>query len=261
MASQSAANDKIRIATIGIGEMGTGAHGNRRWPCRAIELVAVCDLYEGRRTHAKEVSGQHIATTRDLSRDFPRPQGHPTPLSWRPATIGTRRFASTPWPPARMSTAKSPWCIPCEEGRAVIAAQQRTRRILQVGSQRVSSVVYQKAKDLLEGGRHRRAQLYRSLVGPQQRRGRVSSLHSAGCFDRDRGLGPLSSPTPPSASSIRRGSSAGAVLAITAPAFPATCSCALFSGIHFVLDAVGPIARLRHRRHSLLERRPRRLRI
>ena len=36
-----------------------------------------------------------------------------------------------------------------DEGKDVIDAQKRTGRIFQVGSQRVSSVVYQKAKDLI----------------------------------------------------------------------------------------------------------------
>ena len=39
-----------------------------------------------------------------------------------------------------------------EEGAAMIEAQQRTGRTLQVGSQYVSSLVYQKAKELLAGG-------------------------------------------------------------------------------------------------------------
>jgi predicted dehydrogenase len=39
-----------------------------------------------------------------------------------------------------------------DEGKEVIAAEQKTGRIVQVGSQRVSSVLYQKAKELIERG-------------------------------------------------------------------------------------------------------------
>ena len=39
-----------------------------------------------------------------------------------------------------------------DDGREVIDTEKRTGRIMQVGSQRVSSVVYQKAKELLERG-------------------------------------------------------------------------------------------------------------
>jgi len=39
-----------------------------------------------------------------------------------------------------------------DDGKQVIAAQKKTGRIMQVGSQRVSSIVYQKAKDLFRSG-------------------------------------------------------------------------------------------------------------
>ena len=38
------------------------------------------------------------------------------------------------------------------DGRLVVEAAKKTGRILQVGSQRVSSIVYQKAKDLISAG-------------------------------------------------------------------------------------------------------------
>src|SRR5260370_34963219 len=57
-------NDRIRIATIGIGGMGTGdTRSSLANP--GVELVAVCDLYEGRRTRAKEVFGNHLFATND----------------------------------------------------------------------------------------------------------------------------------------------------------------------------------------------------
>src|SRR5450432_3421746 len=58
------ANDKIRIATIGIGGQGTGdTHSSLAAP--GVELVAVSDVYEGRLTRAKEDFGKQIFTTRD----------------------------------------------------------------------------------------------------------------------------------------------------------------------------------------------------
>jgi predicted dehydrogenase len=39
-----------------------------------------------------------------------------------------------------------------EEGHAVIAAQRKTGRIIQVGSQRVSSIIYQRARELIRDG-------------------------------------------------------------------------------------------------------------
>src|SRR3978361_1719238 len=55
-------NDKIRIATIGMGIMGfndtrTATH------LPGIELAACCDLYKGRLKRAKELYGANIFTT------------------------------------------------------------------------------------------------------------------------------------------------------------------------------------------------------
>src|SRR5689334_23934470 len=56
-------NDRIRIATIGHGGMGSG---DTRYALTipGVELVAVCDIYDGRLTHAKEIY-KNVATTRD----------------------------------------------------------------------------------------------------------------------------------------------------------------------------------------------------
>src|SRR5574341_1130844 len=59
-----AANDRIRIATIGCGGMGMG---DTRYALSipGVELVAACDLYDGRLQRAKEIWGSEISTTRD----------------------------------------------------------------------------------------------------------------------------------------------------------------------------------------------------
>jgi predicted dehydrogenase len=58
------ANDRIRVALIGAGGMGTGdAESSQAVP--GVELVAVSDIYEGRLTRAKERWGKQLFTTRD----------------------------------------------------------------------------------------------------------------------------------------------------------------------------------------------------
>ena len=63
-APQASANDRIRIATIGFGGMGMG-DTKYALTVPGVELAAVCDIYDGRRTRAREVYGAQIFTTRD----------------------------------------------------------------------------------------------------------------------------------------------------------------------------------------------------
>src|SRR3954468_1730528 len=54
-------NDKVRIATIGMGIIGfIDTECALKVP--GTELVAAADLYEGRRTHTKEVFGDKVET-------------------------------------------------------------------------------------------------------------------------------------------------------------------------------------------------------
>src|SRR5690242_16888176 len=56
-------NDRIRIATIGMGIMGYG-DTETALKVPGVELAGVCDLYEGRLDHAKELYGSQLFTTR-----------------------------------------------------------------------------------------------------------------------------------------------------------------------------------------------------
>ena len=57
-------NDKIRIATVGMGIMG---YNDTRAALHSpgVELVGCCDLYKGRLERAKELYGANIFTTGD----------------------------------------------------------------------------------------------------------------------------------------------------------------------------------------------------
>src|SRR6058998_3000501 len=57
------ANDKIRVAGIGMGIMGYN-DVNTAIKAPGTELVACCDLYSGRLEHAKELYGNQVFTTR-----------------------------------------------------------------------------------------------------------------------------------------------------------------------------------------------------
>src|SRR4051812_20148451 len=142
-------SDRIRIATIGFGGMGMG-DTKYALTVPGVELAAVCDIYDGRRTRAREVHGDGVFTTRDYREVLARKDIDAviiaTPDHWH-ATLSI----------AAMEAGKDVYCEKpmvqtVAEGKSVVAAQEKTGRIFQVGSQYVTSLVYQKARDLIRSG-------------------------------------------------------------------------------------------------------------
>ena len=142
-------NDKIRFATIGVGGMGSG--DTHSAIAAGAELAAVADVYQGRLTRAQEVWGKHIATTRDYREILARTDIDAvvigTPDHWH-AQIAVDAMNA-----GKDVYVEKPMVQQVADGLRVVEAQRKTGRILQVGSQRVSSVVYQKAKELIAAGK------------------------------------------------------------------------------------------------------------
>jgi predicted dehydrogenase len=142
-------NDRIQIALIGGGGMGN-ADVRSALAAGGTELVAVADVYNGRLVRAKEMYGSHIFTTRDYREILARPDVDAviigTPDHWH------SRISVDAMNAGKDVYCEKPMVQKIEEGKAVVEAQKKTGRILQVGSQRVSSIVYEKAKDLLKTG-------------------------------------------------------------------------------------------------------------
>jgi len=143
------ANDKIRLATIGMGTMG---FGDTRTALRipGVELVAVADCYQGRLERAKEIFGGSITTTRDfrniLSRSDIDAVVIATPDHWH-TQIATEAMLS-----GKDIYLEKPMVHKLEEGAGLIKTQEDTESLVQVGSQRVSSIAYEKAGELFRAG-------------------------------------------------------------------------------------------------------------
>jgi predicted dehydrogenase len=148
-AQSKSPNDKVQIALIGAGGMGTG-DALSSLAQAGVEMVAVSDVYDGRLIRAKERWGNRIFTTRDYREVLARPDVDAviigTPDHWH-AQISIDAMNA-----GKDVYVEKPMVQKIPDGQRVVEAQKKTGRILQVGSQRVSSIVYQKTKDLLKSG-------------------------------------------------------------------------------------------------------------
>ena len=142
-------NDTIQFALIGAGIQGQGDTKNAL-QTPGVKLVAVADCYDGRLTHAKELWGADIFTTRDYREILARKDVDAviiaTPDHWhKQAAVDALKAGKDVY-------LEKPMIHVYADGPEIIETVRSTKRILQVGSQRVSSIVYAKAKELLAAG-------------------------------------------------------------------------------------------------------------
>jgi predicted dehydrogenase len=144
-----AANDRIQFALIGAGGMGSG-DTESALATGMTKIVAVADVYDGRLTRAKERWGTGLMTTRDYREVLARPDIDAvivaTPDHWH------QKISIDAMNAGKDVYCEKPMVQHVDDGRGVVEAQKSTGRIMQVGSQRVSSIVYEKARQLLAAG-------------------------------------------------------------------------------------------------------------
>jgi predicted dehydrogenase len=141
--------DNIQIGVIGMGIMGYNDI-NTALKVPGVDLVAACDLYTGRLEHAKEVYGKGIFVTRDYRELLERKDIDAvivaTSDNWH------ARIAREALLKGKPVYCEKPMIHRIAEGAALVEAQRTSKKILQVGSQRVSSIVYAKARELYQSG-------------------------------------------------------------------------------------------------------------
>lgn len=142
-------DNKIRIATIGMGIQG---HQDTNAALRTgmCEFVAAADLYDGRLTRVKELYGNHIFTTRDYREILERKDIDAvlivTPDHWHD------RITMAALKKGKHVYCEKPMVHHIEEGAAVLQAAKASGKVMQVGSQRISSAAFQEAKRIIEAG-------------------------------------------------------------------------------------------------------------
>lgn len=114
------------------------------------KLVAVSDVYQGRLTRAKENWGNDIFVTRDYREVLARPDVDAiivaTPDHWH------RQISIDAMNAGKDVYCEKPMVQHVDDGAPVVETARKTGRVLQVGSQRVSSIVYKKAQELFQSG-------------------------------------------------------------------------------------------------------------
>ena len=142
-------NEHLNIAVIGAGIMGFN-NVQTAVKVPGVKLVAVCDLYDGRMTRMKEIYGKDIITDRNYQKILERKDIDAVIVAtsdhWHDKiSIDAMKMGKAVY-------CEKPMVHHLDEGHAVIKTQQKTGMVMQVGSQRISSILYAKAKELFEAG-------------------------------------------------------------------------------------------------------------
>ena len=139
----------LNIALIGAGGMGSG-DTNTALQHEGIKLVAVCDLYQGRILKAKEKWGDDIFTATNykdiLKRDDVDVVIIGTPDHWH------KQISIDALNAGKHVYCEKPMVHSVDEGKDLIAAWKKSGKVMMVGSQGMSSLGNEKAKELLAAG-------------------------------------------------------------------------------------------------------------
>ena len=202
-----------------------------------VELVAAADIYDGRFEECRKKFGKDLQTTRDYREVLARKDVDAvivaSPDHWHmQMTIDALEAGKDVY-------CEKPMMHSIDEGVRMLAAQKKTGRILQVGSQCVSSIVYAKARELFTSGAIGKVNL---IEGWTNRNSVMGALHwpipkdaSPQTVDWDRFLGQAPKRPFEPARLFRWRLYNDYGTGITGDLFVH-----LFSGMHFVTGAAGP---------------------
>src|SRR6266576_625931 len=144
-----APSDTVRFGMVGIGMQGSGLL-RTSISLPGVTCAAAADLYDGRHTLAKEIAGANLPTTREYRRLL---DGKTidcivaaVPDHWH------KRMVVEAVSAGKDIYIEKPMSHTAADGVAMVDAVKKSGRILQVGSQRVSSAICAKAKEIVAAG-------------------------------------------------------------------------------------------------------------
>jgi predicted dehydrogenase len=144
-----APSDKVRFGIVGVGMQGSSLLGTSiQLP--DVECAAACDLYDGRHTLAKEIVRADLPTTRRYRELLDNKNIDcivaAVPDHWH------RQIVIDAVSAGKDIYCEKPMSHSPADGVAMVDAVQKSGKILQIGSQRVSSNVAAKAKEMIASG-------------------------------------------------------------------------------------------------------------
>jgi predicted dehydrogenase len=143
-------SDRVRFASIGTGVRGCELlQASLRVP--GIECVGVCDLYDSRHDAAKEAVKKNVAASRDYRKILDRKDVDAVIVAT--ADHQHRRVLVDACAAGKDVYCEKPMSHTVEDGFSMVDAAQKANRMIQIGSQGVSSIVYAKAKEIYSSGK------------------------------------------------------------------------------------------------------------
>jgi predicted dehydrogenase len=145
-----APGDRVRFGMIGVGMQGSGLLPNAIG-LPGIECVGAADLYDGRHTLAREITGNpQLPVSRHYHELLDRKDIDcivaAVPDHWHMRVVVDACNAG------KDIYCEKPMSHTIPQGFAMVEAAKRNNRIVQIGSQRVSSALCEKASELYKGG-------------------------------------------------------------------------------------------------------------
>lgn len=141
--------DKIRLGVIGYGVQG---HFDLDTALKVpgVELAGICDLYTGRTENAQEKFGKDLFVTRNYQELLDRKDIDAVIIAT--TDVWHARITRDALAKGKHVYLEKPMVYKIAEGYDVIKAAKASGKVVQIGSQRVSSIGYAKAKELLAAG-------------------------------------------------------------------------------------------------------------
>jgi len=144
-----APSDRIRFASIGTGTRGCELL-TASLAVPGVECVAVCDLYDSRHEAAQEAVQKQVPVARNYKEILDRKDVDAVIVAV--PDHQHRRVVVDACAAGKDVYCEKPMSHTVEDGFAMVDAVRNGNRVMQVGSQRVSNVIYEKARELYSSG-------------------------------------------------------------------------------------------------------------